>query len=779
MAASLSSLAERELEALDQHAIVSIADGGGEIIYVNDRFCEISGYAREEVLGENHRILKSGEHDDDFYRGMWRTIRSGEVWRGDICNRRKDGSYYWVESTITPFMDDSGEPWQFISIRTDITHVKAAEAALRASESRLNFLVASSPVTLYTEIPGQPLVLTFVSQNIERLLQRPPEAFTQAGDGWLKFVHPDDRELVRARHTCLLQAGKLEQEYRLRHRDGGYRWIRDEARVMRDAAGGQEIVGSWLDISRKKEAEYVAELHQERVRRGQMYANIGTWDWDIQGGTLYWTERIAPLFGYPNGELETSFDNFINAVHPDDREAVVEAITRAVKDDAPYEIEHRVVWPDGTVRWLLERGAVHRSPDGEPLQMLGVVQDIHDRKCTEQALIAARQEADRASRAKSDFLSGMSHELRTPMNAILGFAQLMEYDESLPKALREDVQEILKAGHHLLDLINEVLDLAKVESGRVELSLEPMDIASVVDECLTLLAPVAAKQHISLGVHARPTLFVRADRTRFKQALLNLISNAIKYNREWGAVLIDLVRLDSERVRVQVVDSGHGIPEQRMQELFQPFSRLGAEQSEVEGSGIGLTITRRIVEMMGGQVGVRSTPGSGSCFWIELPLLDTVEGGAEPAERSRARSADTADETAIGRQNRLLYIEDNPANIRLMAQIFDRRRSINLVTAHTPELGIQLARAQAFDLILMDINMPDMNGYQVLDVLRSDPHLPHLPVVAVTANALPGDISRGIEAGFAAYLTKPIQVEQLLEIIDEFTVKKPGEHPCH
>lgn len=232
LARSLSSLAERELEALDQHAIVSIADGRGEIIYVNERFCEISGYGQDEVLGNNHRILKSGVHDEDFYRGMWRTIRAGEVWRGDICNRRKDGRYYWVESTITPFLDDSGTPWQFISIRTDITHVKAAEAALRASESRLNFLVASSPVTLYTQSPGDPLGLTFVSQNIERLLQRPPEAFANAGGAWLQYVHPDDREAVSTRHASLMQVGKLEQEYRLQHRDGDYRWVRDEARVM-------------------------------------------------------------------------------------------------------------------------------------------------------------------------------------------------------------------------------------------------------------------------------------------------------------------------------------------------------------------------------------------------------------------------------------------------------------------------------------------------------------------------------------------------------------------
>lgn len=273
-------------------------------------------------------------------------------------------------------------------------------------------------------------------------------------------------------------------------------------------------------------------MAKERLRRGQIFANIGTWEWNIITNDLYWSERIAPLFGHTEGTLETSYDNFLASIHPDDRQSVIDAVNACIESDAPYEIEHRIVWPDGTIRWLMERGAVIRDSNGKPLQMLGVVQDVTERVAAEQALIAAREEADRANQSKSEFLSSMSHELRTPLNAILGFGQLMEYDEDLSEEHADNVNEILKAGQHLLSLINEVLDLAKVESGKLDLSLEPVSLRPVVEECLSLLVTLADQRNISLHHHKTQNVAVRADRTRLKQSLLNLISNAIKYNRE-------------------------------------------------------------------------------------------------------------------------------------------------------------------------------------------------------------------------------------------------------
>jgi PAS domain S-box-containing protein len=378
-------------------------------------------------------------------------------------------------------------------------------------------------------------------------------------------------------------------------------------------------------------------------------------------------------------------------------------------------------------------------------------------------LVRARQDAERANHAKSEFLSNMSHELRTPMNAVLGFGQLLEYDDTLNAEQQESVQHILKGGRHLLELINQVLDLARVEAGHITLSLEPVEVNSVVEECRSLASTLAEKRNITISHSGLKGVVVRADRTRLKQVLFNLLSNAIKYNREGGHVTLDVQAVGDQRLRLRVTDTGPGIPAQRLGELFQPFNRLGAENSAVEGTGIGLTITRRIMQAMGGTVDVQSTLGVGSTFWVELPQdsLASTEHHAAPASDTAAPATEP-----VAVRHTVLYIEDNPINIKLVEMILSRRKHIRLLSAHTPELGMELARTQQPDLILLDINMPGMNGYQVLDVLQSDAKVKGVPVVAVTANAMMHDIQRGKAAGFADYLTKPLQVTQFLETVD-------------
>ncbi len=393
-------------------------------------------------------------------------------------------------------------------------------------------------------------------------------------------------------------------------------------------------------------------------------------------------------------------------------------------------------------------------------------------------LVLAKTEADSANQAKSQFLSSMSHELRTPMNAILGFGQLLEIDDTLSAEHKEKVREILHGGRHLLELINEVLDLARIEAGHVNLSLEPVEVDPVVQDCLALVATLAVKRDIRIGHGDEWTgMVVRADRMRLKQVLLNLLSNAIKYNRVGGGVRIEARPQGADRLRILVTDTGPGIPAERLAELFQPFNRLGAESSNIEGSGIGLTITRRIVELMGGTVDVQSEVGVGSTFWIELPRESQPAPHHEDGAASSAASP-TLEQRIEAASHTVLYIEDNPANLRLVAQILGRRQHIHLLTAHTPELGMDLARSRQPELILLDINMPGMDGYRVLELFKADERLRAIPVVAVTANALPRDIRRGKAAGFSDYLTKPLDVQKFLSTIDAWLFSRPLGAPA-
>jgi CheY-like chemotaxis protein len=409
------------------------------------------------------------------------------------------------------------------------------------------------------------------------------------------------------------------------------------------------------------------------------------------------------------------------------------------------------------------------------------VRDISVQKKNERELVSALEEADRASKAKSEFLSLMSHELRTPMNAILGFGQLMEYDSGLSAEHRDCVQEILKAGYHLLELINEVLDLSRIESGRLDLSLEPVEVSPVIRECQSLMKTLADKRDIQIEFRTLEGAVVRADRIRLKQALLNLLSNAIKYNRDGGSVTIGIEPQGQDRIAILVTDTGKGVSSGQLADLFQPFHRLDAEASGVEGTGIGLTITRRLVELMGGVVDAQSEVGTGSTFRIELPLV-SLDGigqvdGSKPVTTPVSgngnvsnKVSDNVSDTVSGQnpgpdQHLVLYIEDNPSNIRLVAQILGRHQHIHLLTAHTPELGIELARTRKPELILLDINLPGMDGYEVLQIFSADPVLRNIPVIAVTANAMPGDIERGMAAGFTDYLVKPLDIGRFNTVI--------------
>jgi signal transduction histidine kinase/CheY-like chemotaxis protein len=422
----------------------------------------------------------------------------------------------------------------------------------------------------------------------------------------------------------------------------------------------------------------------------------------------------------------------------------------ALRDAQDAIIGYLLIGTDNTARKLVEAERARLD------------QALQDRNAD---LESAKFVAEKANLAKSDFLSSMSHELRSPLNAILGFAQLMESGSPLPTdSQKRSIDQILQAGWYLLELINEILDLALIESGKLSLSLEPISLAEVMLECQAMIEPQAQKRGISVAFpHFEMPCFVQADRTRVKQVFINLLSNAIKYNRVGGAVVVDCTASTVERIRISVKDTGEGLTPDKLTQLFQPFNRLGKEAGIEEGTGIGLVTTKRLVELMKGVIGVESTVGVGSVFWTDLNLTaepHTAAGAAEPTVVARAPvHADAQSRT-------LLYVEDNPANLMLVEGLIARRPDIRLLSARDGNRGVEIARTSRPDVILMDINLPGISGIQALRILAEDPATARIPVIALSANAMPRDIEKGLEAGFFRYVTKPIKVNEFMDTLD-------------
>jgi PAS domain S-box-containing protein len=485
---------------------------------------------------------------------------------------------------------------------------------------------------------------------------------------------------------------------------------------------------------------------------------------DPQGRVASWNTGAQRIKGYPTDEI---LGRHFSVFYPP--EDVVAGKPQRDLDQAAasgrHEDEGWRTRKDGSMFWANIVFTAIRDPAGNLRGFAKLTRDLTERNKVEAILTDARALAEKANLAKSDFLSSMSHELRSPLNAILGFAQLMESDSPAPTAAQsESIIQILNAGWYLLELINEILDLATIESGKLSMSLEPVSLSDLLLECHSMIEPLAQRRgiHMSLPRSDAPYC-VNADRTRIKQVLINLLSNAIKYNRTNGSVVIDCTaNTVSGRVRITVTDTGAGLPPEKIAQLFQPFNRLGQEASGEEGTGIGLVVSKRLVELMDGVIGVESTIGRGSAFWIELlstaPLA--LPAAIDPIAAAESKAA------SLAGLRTLLYVEDNPANLQLVERLIARRNDLRLLSAADGNRGVELARACLPDVILMDINLPGISGLEALRILSEDKTTSHIPVVALSANAMPRDIQKGLDAGFFRYLTKPIKVTDFMDALN-------------
>ncbi len=702
---------------------------------------------------------------------------------------RKDGTRFPAIVSVTALRDDKGGIIGYLLIGTDNTARKQAEEALLEAGALQNAIFNSANFSsIATDAKG---VIQIFNVGAERML-----GYT-AAEVMNKITPADisDPQEVIARAKALSQelattiqpgfealvfkaSRGIEDIYELTYirKDGSRFAAIVSVTALRDAQGG--IIGYLLigtDNTARKQVEAEQQKLDQRLRDQQFYtrslieSNIDAiMTTDPAGIITDVNKQMEALTDCTRDELiGAPFKNYFT--DPDRAEAAIKLVLRE-KKVTNYELTARA--RDGKETVVSYNAMTfydrHRTLQG----VFAAARDVTERKLLDQALQetnvaleGAKSVAEKANLAKSDFLSSMSHELRSPLNAILGFAQLMDSDSPPATASQKaSIDQILHAGWYLLELINEILDLAAIESGKLSLSEEPVSLSEVMLECHAMIDPQAQKRGITLTFpQFELPSFVRADRTRLKQVLINLLSNAIKYNKPGGSVIVDCTMAGPTRTRVGVRDTGAGLSPENLLQLFQPFNRLGQERSTEEGTGIGLVMSKRLVELMGGVIGVDSKVGVGSVFWFELSTTAEAEHVTE-ADKSLAATDVLAESAAT--QHTLLYVEDNPANLKLVEQLISRRPEIRLLTATDGISGIRLAREHLPKVILMDINLPGISGIDAMIILRKDAATAHIPVVAISANAMPTDIKRGMEAGFFRYLTKPIKVAEFTEALN-------------
>lgn len=641
--------------AVNWAAIVSKTDKSGTITYVNDNFVKISGYEKEELIGAKHNIISSGAYPQSFWSEMWRAIAKGEIWRKEIKNKRKDNSFYWVDTYIIPVKDEQGAIYEYLSIRNDITEKKAMEASLRKTLNDLN--------------------------------------------------------------------------------------------------------------------------------ETQIISQVGRWELDLITHNLFWSEGIFDIFEVDSTSFEATYEGFLSRVHPDDLEAVNFAYINSLKNKEAYEITHRLLMEDGRVKWVIEKCRTEYSEDGTPLRSVGSVQNVTKIKEFELSLVDAKKKAEAASVAKSRFLANVSHEIRTPLNSVIGFSNLL-LDTDLNLKQREYISHISLSANSLLRTINDILDFSKIEAGKMELDLVKTNIHDFLHNIKHIVEGILIQKDITLHIKTSEHLFAHyyIDPIKLQQVLINLLSNAVKFTAKGQIdLLIEQGEVDvlshSTELYFTVRDTGIGISLEQKKNLFQSFSQADASTTrKYGGTGLGLAISKMLVNLMGGEIGVSSTLGVGSCFYFSIAARYESENenvfikkpDSEAFQEKEMGQGDTQ------QVYKILVVDDVSLNIKLTrSMLLKFMENVEIYEAKTGVQAVNLFNQETFDLILMDIQMPEMDGYAATELIRTleTATKRHTPILALTAGAISGEEEKCFAVGMDAFLTKPVKIDDLKFAVFKFLNK--------